>query len=70
MKILCHTEHKCLIEWYSLRLVAPFPSQFDGCLDGFGPGVHREDHLKPEKLGDELSEFWEDIIIESSRAKG
>lgn len=53
-----------------LLLVPPLPRQLERGLDGFRPGVHRQDHLVPEELGDGLCEGAEEGVVECAGGEG
>ena len=69
MKVLLHAEYQCLVFWNLLNLVAPFPCDFDGRLNGLGTSVHRQHHVEVKKFGHEFGEAREDIVVECSAAE-
>lgn len=64
VEVLFYREDQSLVLWNALDFVAPFPCNLDSRLDGLGAGVHRQDHLEAQRLGDDLSEAREDIVVE------
>jgi hypothetical protein len=70
MEVLLNAEHQCLILWNALHFVTPLPRNLDSCLNGFRAGIHWQNHVEAKKLGGELREFREYIVIESPAAEG
>jgi hypothetical protein len=70
VEIVLHTKDVCLILWYSLDLVSPLASDFDGGFHGFGSRIHGQHHIIAEHFGDLLSKLWEHIIVEGSATQG
>ena len=51
-------------------LVAPFASDFDGGLDGFGAGVHEESHLVAGEVVEVFEEARELVVAEGAGGEG
>lgn len=56
--------------WDALDLIAPLPRNLHRGFDRLRAGVHRQDHVVAEELGDILGEPRKDIVVECSRAEG
>lgn len=50
--------------------ICPLAREFDGGFDGLGAGVHGEDHVVPEHVGDGLGEDTKDRIVEGAGREG
>jgi len=66
MEIVLHAKDICLILRYSLDLVSPLASDFDGRFYGFGPSVHGQHHIISEHFGGLLRKLGENVIVKSS----
>lgn len=69
MEVLGHTQDQCLILWYTLRFIAPFPRYLHGSLNRLCASVHWQDHVKSKEIGNEFGKAWEYIVIEGTRAQ-
>lgn len=69
VEVVLSTQNHRLVLRDTLDLVPPFAGDLDAGLDGFGAGVHGQDHVVAEELGDELGEAREDIVVEGARAE-
>ena len=63
MEVVRSGEDNGLPVWHTLLHVCPLPCQFDSCLDSFRTGIHGQNHVIPEHLGDELSELSEYAVV-------
>jgi hypothetical protein len=70
MEVFLDTKHQRLIVWNALDFVTPLPRNLNCCFHRFSTCVHWEHHVKSKHLRDELGEFGEDIVVESSTAQG
>lgn len=52
-----------------LLKVAPLAGELDGSLDGLGTGVHGEDLVEAEVLGDVLGVLAKDVVVEGAGAQ-
>jgi hypothetical protein len=70
VEVVLRTQDDRLVLRDLFDLVTPLSGDLDSSLDRLRTGVHGEDHVEPEELGDNLGELGEDIIIKSARAEG
>lgn len=69
MEIVLSAQNDSLVLRNTLDLVPPLPSDLDARLDGFGAGVHGQDHVIAKELGDELGESGKHVIVEGTGAE-
>ncbi len=67
MKVLRDTQHDSLVLRDTFNLIPPLPRNLNRRLDRLSAGIHRQDHIKAEELGDELGEAGEDVVVEGAR---
>ena len=69
VEVVLDAEDNGLVWRDALDLVPPLAGNLDTGLDGLSTGVHGQDHVVAEILGDELGELGEDIVVEGPGAE-